>query len=173
MSHTATLIKFNLNGRPVTANVESYETILEVVRSRFKLYGARESCGQGLCGCCTLRVDGKVVTGCLLPAIKADGMAVDTIEHMEVDGKLDIVQECFIECAAFQCGFCTSGFLMMSRQLLNENSSPSEAQIRNYLSGNLCRCGAYPEIIQAVQLAAERIRIADNTQVLESTNAAE
>lgn len=158
MSHTATLITFTLNGQPVSANVEGYETILEVIRTRFGLYGARESCGQGLCGCCTIRVDGEVITGCLLPAMKADGAAVETVEFMEVDGKLDVVQECFIECGAFQCGFCTSGFLLMSRQLLNENSNPSESQIRNYLSGNLCRCGAYPEIIQAVQLAAERIK---------------
>lgn len=158
MSHTATFIQFTLNGQPVSANVEGYETILEVIRTRFGLYGARESCGQGLCGCCTVRVDGEVITGCLLPAIKVDGAVVETVEYMEVEGKLDVVQECFIECGAFQCGFCTSGFLLMSRQLLNENNNPSESQIRNYLSGNLCRCGAYPEIIQAVQLAAERLK---------------
>ncbi|ARP96560.1 (2Fe-2S)-binding protein [Bordetella genomosp. 13] len=158
MSQTSNLIQFVLNGEPVSAHVESYETLLEVLRSRFGLYGARESCGQGLCGCCTVRVDGDAVTGCIYPAMHADGTEVHTIESLEQQGELDPVQQAFIECGAFQCGFCTSGFVMMSRQLLDRNPDPSEAEIRHYLAGNLCRCGAYPEIIQAVQLAARRIR---------------
>jgi aerobic carbon-monoxide dehydrogenase small subunit len=131
-----------------------------VLRTRFGLYGARESCGQGLCGCCTVNVDGDAVTGCIYPAIHADGAEVSTIESLEQDGVLDPVQQAFIDCGAFQCGFCTSGFILMSRQLLDRNPDPSEAEIRNYLSGNLCRCGAYPEIVQAVRLAAERMRAA-------------
>ncbi|AOK19263.1 MULTISPECIES: (2Fe-2S)-binding protein [Burkholderia cepacia complex] len=158
MSHTSTQIQFVLNGERVTADIEGYETILEVLRNRFDLYGARESCGQGLCGCCTVRVNGNAITGCIYPAIHADGAEVSTIESLEKDGELDPVQQAFIECGAFQCGFCTSGFILMSKQLLEQNSDPTDAEIRNYLSGNLCRCGAYPEIIAAVKLAAERIR---------------
>lgn len=158
MSQTATMIQFVLNDEPVSAYVESYETILEVLRTRFGLYGARESCGQGLCGCCTVRVAGEAVTGCIYPAVHADGAEVYTIESLEKGGQLDPVQQAFIECGAFQCGFCTSGFLMMSRQLLDRNPDPSEDEIRHYLAGNLCRCGTYPEIIKAIKLAAQRIR---------------
>jgi carbon-monoxide dehydrogenase small subunit len=158
MNMTSTEIKFVLNGEAVSADVESYETILEVLRNRFDLYGARESCGQGLCGCCTVEIDGRAVTGCIYPAIHADGSDVSTIESLEDGGVLDPVQQAFIECGAFQCGFCTSGFVLMSRQLLRSNSNPTEAEIRNYLSGNLCRCGAYPEIVEAVKLAASRMR---------------
>jgi carbon-monoxide dehydrogenase small subunit len=160
MSQTATLIQFVLNGEPTSAYVESYETILEVLRTRYGLYGARESCGQGLCGCCTVRVGGEAVTGCIYPALHADGAEIHTVESLERDGELDPVQQAFIECGAVQCGFCTSGFLMMSRQLLDRNPDPSEEEIRNYLAGNLCRCGTYPEVIKAIQLAATRIRAA-------------
>lgn len=158
MSETSNLIRFVLNGEAVSADVESYETILEVLRTRFNLYGARESCGQGLCGCCTVRVDGEAITGCIYPAIHADGADVQTVESLGVPGALDPVQQAFIDCGAFQCGFCTSGFVLMSKQLLERNPNPTEAEVRHYLAGNLCRCGAYPEIIQAVLLAASRIR---------------
>lgn len=158
MSNTSTMIQLVLNGERVSAHVEGYETILEVLRTRFGLHGARESCGQGLCGCCTVRVNGEAVTGCIYPAVHADGAEVSTIESLEKDGELDPVQQAFIDCGAFQCGFCTSGFILMSRQLLDRNPDPSESEIRNYLAGNLCRCGAYPEIIEAVQLAGQRIR---------------
>lgn len=160
MSEHRNQIRFVLNGEPVTADVEGYETLLEVLRTRFDLYGARESCGQGLCGCCTVSVNGEAVTGCIYPAMHADGAEVSTIESLEKDGVLDPVQQAFIDCGAFQCGFCTSGFILMSRQLLERNPDPTEAEIRGYLSGNLCRCAAYPEIIQAVRLAAQRLRAA-------------
>jgi len=158
MSDSSTLIRFVLNAEPVAAQVEGYETILEVLRSRFGLHGARESCGQGLCGCCTVLIDGEAVTGCLYLAVHADGADVRTIESLAQDGALDPVQQAFIDCGAFQCGFCTSGFILMSRQLLDRNPDPTEAEIRDYLSGNLCRCGAYPEILEAVRLAAQRMR---------------
>jgi carbon-monoxide dehydrogenase small subunit len=160
MSMTSTQIKFVLNGESVSADVEGYETILEVLRNQFDLYGARESCGQGLCGCCTVEVDGQAVTGCIYPAMHADGSSIATIESLEEGGVLDPMQQAFIDCGAFQCGFCTSGFILMSRQLLRVNPSPTETEIRNYLSGNLCRCGAYPEIVEAVKLAAARMRAA-------------
>ncbi len=149
-------INFTLNGAPVSAEVASHHTILEVVRNEFALYGARESCGQGLCGCCTLVVNGTAVSGCLYLAVFADGAEVTTVEHLDADGKLDPVQEAFIEQGAFQCGFCTPGFILMAKQLLDRLPDPDEDQIKHYLSGNLCRCAAYPEIIQAVKSAAKK-----------------
>ena len=151
-------ISFTLNGQKVQASTQNHLSALELLRSNFFLYGARESCAQGLCGCCTIVVDGKTVSGCLTLAVSLDGCDVVTIEGLDAHGQLDPVQQAFIECGAFQCGFCTPGFILMSKELLAHNPNPSDAEIRNYLSGNLCRCAAYPEIIQAVRAAAQRIR---------------
>ena len=159
MSTTSTLIQFRLNGEPVSRQVESHNTLLELVRE-CGMYGARESCGQGLCGCCTIVVNGQAVTGCIYPAMHAEGAEVGTIEGLEQDGQLDPVQQAFIDAGALQCGFCTPGFILMARQLLNQNSEPSDHEIRHFLAGNLCRCGAYPEIIEAVKLAGKRLRAA-------------
>ena len=148
-------IQFRLNGEAVEAQVAPYENLVEMLRDGFGLHGARESCGQGLCGCCTVLVEGRAVSGCLYLATLVQDKEVSTIEGGQA---LDAVQEAFIECAALQCGFCTPGFVMMTRQLLDENPDPSEDQIRHYLSGNLCRCAAYPEIIEAVKLAAKKRR---------------
>jgi carbon-monoxide dehydrogenase small subunit len=147
-------VRFILNGRPVAAEAASGETLVQMLRDRFDLYGARESCGQGLCGCCTVLVDGRPVSGCLFLAAFADGSDVVTVEHLAASGELDPVQEAFIAAGAFQCGFCTPGFVMMTKALLDEHPDPSEDDIRHYLSGNLCRCGTYPQIIEAVRLAA-------------------
>jgi aerobic carbon-monoxide dehydrogenase small subunit len=146
-------IQFRLNGEQVAAQVAPHETLVEVLREGFGLYGARESCGQGMCGCCTVLVDGRAVSGCLYLASLCDDAEVRTIEG---GAQLDAVQQAFVEAGAFQCGFCTPGFVLMTRQLLEETPEPSEDEIRHYLSGNLCRCAAYPEIIEAVQLAARR-----------------
>jgi aerobic carbon-monoxide dehydrogenase small subunit len=148
-------IRFRLNGEAVSAQVAPHESLVEVLRDAFGLYGARESCGQGLCGCCTVLVDGIAVSGCLYLGVMAENAEVKTIEAGK---ELDAVQEAFIEAGAFQCGFCTPGFIMMTRQLLDEIPQPDEAQIKHYLSGNLCRCAAYPQIIEAVQLAADKRR---------------
>ena len=148
-------VRFRLNGEAVEAQVAPHESLVEVLRDEFGLHGARESCGQGLCGCCTVLVDGRAVSGCLYLATLADEKEVLTIESGKA---LDAVQEAFIERGAFQCGFCTPGFVLMARQLLEEIAEPSEDEIRHYLSGNLCRCAAYPEIIEAVQLAARKRR---------------
>ncbi len=149
---TARTIRFTLNDRPVTMTVETHRNLVEVLQAQ-GLTGARESCAQGLCGCCTVIVNGAAVSGCLYLAVLADGANVRTIEHAP-DGGLDAVQQAFIECGAFQCGFCTPGFILMTRQLLDAHPDPSEDEIRHYLSGNLCRCAAYPEIVKAVRLAA-------------------
>lgn len=148
-------VRFRLNGAEVSAQVAPHESLVEVLRDNFGLYGARESCGQGMCGCCTALVDGRAVSGCLYLASLAENSSVETIEG---GTELDAVQQAFIESGAFQCGFCTPGFILMTRQLLEEDSDPDEAAIKHYLSGNLCRCGAYPEIIEAVKLAAKKRR---------------
>ena len=150
-------ISFKLNGKPVHVTTQSHLSALELLRANFFLYGARESCAQGLCGCCTIVVDGQTVSGCLTLAAALDGCDVVTIEGLDANGQLDPVQQAFLESGAFQCGFCTPGFILMSKELLSLNPDPSETEIKNYLSGNLCRCAAYPEIIQAVRLAGQRI----------------
>lgn len=151
-------IHFRLNGAAVAATVMPHHSLIELLREHFDLFGARESCGQGLCGCCTVLVDGRAVSACLTLAAFADGAEIITVEHLAADGRLDPVQGAFIEAGAFQCGFCTPGFVLMTRQLLDEIPDPSDDDIRHYLSGNLCRCGAYPEIIAAVKLAARTRR---------------
>jgi aerobic carbon-monoxide dehydrogenase small subunit len=148
-------LRFRLNGEAVSAQVAPHETLVDVLRDAFGLYGARESCGQGLCGCCTVLVNGAAVSGCLYLATLAEEAEVRTIEE---NAELDAVQQAFIERSAFQCGFCTPGFVLMTRQLLDEHADPSEDEIKHYLSGNLCRCAAYPEIIEAVKLAATKRR---------------
>jgi len=157
MSGATRTIRFKLNGEAVTAQVSTHENLVELLHGHFGLNGARESCGQGLCGCCTVLVNGAAVSGCLYLAAFVDGGEVETVERSS-RGEFDVVQKAFIECGAFQCGFCTPGFILMSRQLLAEKPEPTEDEIRHYLSGNLCRCGAYPEIIAAVRLAGRMRR---------------
>jgi carbon-monoxide dehydrogenase small subunit len=150
-------IRFRLNGEHVAAQVAPHETLVEVLRTEFGLHGARESCGQGMCGCCTVVVNSRAVSGCLYLASLCENADVRTIEAAnEADGGLDPVQQAFVDAGALQCGFCTPGFVLMTRQLLDEIPDPDEDDIRHYLSGNLCRCAAYPEIIEAVKLAARR-----------------
>jgi aerobic carbon-monoxide dehydrogenase small subunit len=153
---TAKTIHFTLNGDKVVAEVEPHHNLVELLQRQFDLFGARESCGQGLCGCCTVIVNGLAVSGCLFLASRVDGAEVSTIEHLGSPAALDPVQEAFIEHGAFQCGFCTPGFILMTKQLLDAHPDPDEHQIRHYLVGNLCRCAAYPEIIQAVKSAAKK-----------------
>jgi len=149
-------IRFTLNGQKVTADVAPHHNLVEVLQDQFALFGARESCSQGLCGCCTVLVNGKAVSGCLYIAAFVDGAEVSTVEGLAAGDRLSPVQEAFIETNAFQCGFCTPGFVLMTTQLLDEHADPDDEQIKHYLSGNLCRCAAYPEIVQAVKLAARK-----------------
>jgi aerobic carbon-monoxide dehydrogenase small subunit len=149
-------IRFTLNGRRAAVRVASDETVVEMLRERFDLFGARESCGQGLCGCCTVLVDGRPVSGCLTLAAFVDGAEIVTIEHLAAGDGLDPIQQAFIEAGAFQCGFCTPGFVLMTNALLDQSPDPSDADIRHYLSGNLCRCGSYPQIVEAVKIAVRK-----------------
>jgi aerobic carbon-monoxide dehydrogenase small subunit len=150
-------IEFTLNGRKERAAIETHWTLVELLNS-FALGGARESCGQGLCGCCTVLLDGVAVSGCLYLAVAASGKSIATVEALDQSGTLSPVQQAFIDSGAFQCGFCTPGFVLMSHQLLERNPDPSEDEIRHYLSGNLCRCAAYPEIVEAVRSAAKAMK---------------
>ena len=151
------MINFTLNGRPVSTEVQTRHNLVELLQ-RFGLFGARESCGQGLCGCCTVHVNGMAVSGCLYLAVMADNKSITTVESLDADGHLTPLQQAFIDNGAFQCGFCTSGFIMMAKELLAKNPKPTEGEIKDHLIGNLCRCGTYPEVVQAIkQAAAQRM----------------
>ena len=148
-------IEFTLNGRTVRAAVAPHDTLVEMLQRDFGLFGARESCGQGLCGCCTVLVNGTAVSGCLYLAAFVDGATLTTVEGLANGNELHPIQQAFIAKSGFQCGFCTPGFILMTKTLLERYSNPSDDEIRHYLSGNLCRCAAYPDIVAAVKLAAE------------------
>lgn len=149
-------INFTLNGHAVSTEVQTRQNLIEVLQ-RLGVFGARESCGQGLCGCCTVHVDGVAVSGCLYLAVMADNKSITTVEGLDADGQLTPLQQAFIDNGAFQCGFCTSGFIMMAKELLANNPKPTEEQIKDYLIGNLCRCGTYPEVVQAIKQAAAQM----------------
>ena len=156
----ARTITFTLNGSPVTADVKPHHNLVELLQTQFGLTGARESCGQGLCGCCSVVVNGRAVSGCLYLASFVDGADVVTVESLDTAQKLSPVQEAFVEASAFQCGYCTPGFIMMVTQLLDEKRDPTDEEIKHYLTGNLCRCATYPEVMDAVRLAAKKRKTA-------------
>ncbi len=147
-------INFTLNGERVAVQASADDNAIDLLHREFGLAGARVSCAQGLCGCCTIVVDGTAASGCLMLAPLLDGTDVTTIEGIGQGGALDPVQQAFLDNAAFQCGFCTPGFILMTRELLARIPNPTDEEIKHYLSGNLCRCAAYPEIVQAVHAAA-------------------
>jgi aerobic carbon-monoxide dehydrogenase small subunit len=159
MSVASRTIHFTLNGEAVSADIAPHHSLVDLLQQQFNLFGARESCGQGLCGCCTVLVDGEAVSGCLFLAAFADGANVVTVEHLGSREQLSDVQEAFIEAGAFQCGFCTPGFVLMTHELLDQNLDPDDDAIRHYLSGNLCRCGAYPEVVEAVKIAVRKRKV--------------
>ncbi|OAI46055.1 hypothetical protein AYO44_12035 [Planctomycetaceae bacterium SCGC AG-212-F19] len=150
-------MQFTLNGRPVELEVQPHETAVDVMR-RLGIHGVRESCGLGACGCCTLLVDGVALSGCLLLGPLLEGTSVVTVEGLADVERLHPVQQAFVACSAFQCGFCTPGFVLMVERLLHENPHATDHEIGDYLAGNLCRCATYPDIVRAVRLAAERTK---------------
>ncbi len=152
----ARTINFKLNGMPVTADVKPHHNLVEMLQTQFALTGARETCGQGLCGCCTVVVNGRAVSGCLYLASFVDGAEVTRSKASTRRRSCIPVQEAFIETSAFQCGYCTPGFVLMTTQLLDEHPDPDDEQIKHYLTGNLCRCATYPQVIEAVKLAAKK-----------------
>jgi aerobic-type carbon monoxide dehydrogenase small subunit (CoxS/CutS family) len=150
-------IVLTVNGQEHHLSVESHRTLLEVIRDELKLFGARESCGMSLCGACTLLVDDTPVSSCSYLAARAHGRRVTTIEGLGAPGALHPVQQAFLEHFAFQCSYCTPGMILMTTCLLRDNPAPTVEEIKDYLAGNLCRCTAYPEIIAAVQAAAQAL----------------
>ena len=152
------VIRFKLNGKPVSIYVENNELLLNVLREKLGVVSPKYGCGIGECGACTVLVDGEPVLSCLTLAIEVDGKEVTTVEGLAKGGELDIVQRAFIEEGAIQCGYCTPGFILMAKKLLEENPDPDEGYIREYIRGNLCRCTGYINVVRAIKRAAEELK---------------
>jgi len=144
-------IATTINGQREEISVNPHQTLLELLRDDLKLKGAVEGCSVGVCGSCTILIDGKPVSSCLTLASNIEGKSVTTIEGLSLNGALDPVQQAFLKHQAFQCGFCTTGMIMAVKGLLNAHPQPSEEQARDFLSGNLCRCGTYKEVLAVVK----------------------
>lgn len=145
-----------VNGREIETSVKANQTLLEWLRDDLRLRGSREGCGVGVCGSCTVLVDGRPVSSCLMLATNAEGKEIQTIEGLAKGDELDPVQQAFLDQQAFQCGYCTSGMIMATKALLSSNPKPSEEEVRDYLSGNICRCGTYQEVMAAIRTLAEK-----------------
>jgi aerobic-type carbon monoxide dehydrogenase small subunit (CoxS/CutS family) len=158
VSPSHSTVEIYVNGSAYTVLAALDETLLDVLRRELKLFGAREGCGIGMCGACTVLADGKPMSACLMLASLAEGLDLVTIEGLADGGNLHPIQQAFVDHTAFQCSYCTPGFILTSKVLLEENPAPSVDEIREYLAGNLCRCGSYVKIIDAVLDAAERLR---------------
>lgn len=148
------VLTFMLNGEEVEVLVTPTETLLDVLRERLGITGPKRGCDDGECGACTILLDGEPVRSCLTLALTVEGRKVTTVEGLMVKGELDSLQKAFYERGAFQCGFCTPGMLMVAQSLLTKNPKPTREEIRTYMAGNLCRCGSYEEIIEAIQAVA-------------------
>jgi aerobic-type carbon monoxide dehydrogenase small subunit (CoxS/CutS family) len=149
-------IALKVNGVERSVTVEARTTLLDLVREQFDLTGAKLGCDIQVCGACTLLVNGKPVSACSFLAVDADGCQVTTIEGLRTGGAFHPLQEAFMEFGALQCGYCTSGFILTAKALLDETPNPSDRQIREYLAGNFCRCGCYQEIMQAIKNVAAK-----------------
>lgn len=144
-------LNLRVNGTDHSLQIAPEQTLLAVLRDELSLVGAKEGCGIGVCGACTVLVDGRAISSCLMLAVQAEGRQITTIEGLAQDGELHPVQQAYLEHAAFQCAYCTPGFILSTVALLNEESSPDDQTIREYLGGNLCRCGSYKNILEAVR----------------------
>jgi aerobic-type carbon monoxide dehydrogenase small subunit (CoxS/CutS family) len=149
------VIQTTINGRKREIAVKPNQTLLDYLRDDLHLKGTVEGCSVGVCGSCTVLIDGRPVSSCLTLATNVEGRVVTTIEGLAQNGELDRVQRAFLEQQAFQCGFCTAGMIMSVEGLLAERSAPTETEIRDYLSGNICRCGTYAEVLAAVKSLVE------------------
>jgi aerobic carbon-monoxide dehydrogenase small subunit len=147
-----------VNGDEVEFLCETEETLLDVLRNTLTLTGAKEGCGSGDCGACSVTVDGRLMCSCLVLGVEAQGKKIETIEGMAKGDELHPLQRKFLEHAALQCGICTPGFLIAARSLLEKNNNPTETEVRYYLAGNLCRCTGYDKIIKAVMDTAAEMR---------------
>ena len=150
-------ISFTLNGRPQELEVEPHEILLDVIRDRLGLTGAKRSCDVQVCGACTVLVDGRPVSACTTLAFEVRGSSVLTIEGLAQDGKLHSLQQAFIDHGGFQCGFCTPGMILAAKALLDEYPRPSEAELKHFMHGNICRCTGYKKIIESIMAAAKEL----------------
>lgn len=150
-------LEMNVNGSDVRLEIHPDETLAEVLRDRLGLIGTKIACGEGECGACTVLLDGVAVTSCITPAMKAHRRRVVTIEGLSEDRELHVIQQAFVDATASQCGYCTPGFIMATKALLDANPNPSREDILRGISGNLCRCTGYYQIVDAVALAAKRL----------------
>jgi carbon-monoxide dehydrogenase small subunit len=149
-------ISFILNGDPVRVEIEPYLFLLQLLRDGFGLTGAKEGCGMGDCGACTVLVDGKAINSCIFPAVEVDGRRITTIEGLvDEQGNLHPLQKAFVENGAIQCGYCTPGMVLSAKALLDENPNPTEEEIQRGIAGNLCRCTGYLSIVRAIKAACE------------------
>lgn len=153
-----TPIKLIVNGETYEVLVEPRRTLLDTLRKDLGLTGTKKACDEGTCGACTVLVDGKPIYACMALALECEGKSIETIEGLAQNGKLHPIQQAFIEEDALQCGFCTPGQIMTMKALLDENPTPTLEDVKRALSGNLCRCGAYPKIFKAALRAAELMR---------------
>ena len=152
------IVKFVLNGELVSPDLDPSRRLIDILRDDFFLTGAKEGCGEGECGSCTVLMDGLPVHSCLVLAGQLEGHEVLTVEGLAQNGELDLLQNAFVENNAVHCGFCTPGMIMSAKGLLMKNPDPSEAEIREALSGNICRCSDYRQIVMAVKDAAKRLQ---------------
>ncbi|WP_395018784.1 (2Fe-2S)-binding protein [Dongia sp.] len=155
---SAVKVSTTINGDPVEYVCEADETLLDVLRNRLGLTGAKEGCGTGDCGACSVTIDGRLTCSCLVLGAEVDGAKIGTIEGMANGEKLHPLQKKFIEHAALQCGICTPGFLVAAKSLLDHNPKPTETEVRFALAGNLCRCTGYDKIVRAVMDTAAEMR---------------
>ena len=151
-------VTLTVNGERVTREVPVRRNLVDFLRNDLGLTGSHVGCEQGVCGACTVVVDGAILRGCLMLAVQADGKTVETIEGATESGSLGVLQEAFVGRNALQCGFCTPGMLLTARALLEDNPAPTRAEIRDHLSGNYCRCTGYQAIVDAIETAAARMR---------------
>lgn len=151
-------LSFYVNNRLVQLETDPDRRLLDILREDLSLTGTKEGCAEGECGACTVLLDGEAVHSCLTLAIQLEGRYVVTIEGLSETGELDILQKAFVEEIAIQCGFCTTGMIMSAKALLLKNPTPTEEEIRVALSGNICRCSGYVQIVRAVDRAARELR---------------
>ena len=144
----------HINGEIHEVGVEPGDTLLRALRERIGMIGTKRGCDSGGCGCCTVLVDGKAMYSCMTFALSLVGKKITTIEGLATDGKLNPLQEAFVEAGAVQCGYCTCGMILAAQQLLNTTPNPTEHEIRHAIAGNLCRCTGYHKIVEAIKLAA-------------------
>lgn len=151
-------IRLNVNGEEYSLSIKPNKTLLDVLRNDLGLTGAKYGCGTGECGACTALVDNKPVPSCLTLAVAVEGKNIITIEGLSKNGTLHPIQEEFVKTGAIQCGYCTPGFVLMAKALLDVNPNPTEEEIRHYIKGNICRCTGYVKIVEAISSAAERLQ---------------